>query len=66
MKLAQVTHGGNCHHQSESWTLALAAALSHANVTMLASSRVAVIRQLRRGGSATHQGVTFTGKVVEG
>lgn len=64
MKLAQVSHGG-CAHQSESWTLALAAALSHANVTMLASSREAVVRRLRGGGTVNHQGVQFKGKVVE-
>lgn len=65
MKLAQVTHGGSCHHKSESWTLALAAALSHANVNMLASSRRAVIRKLQGGGKVTHQGVEFRGRIVD-
>lgn len=64
MKLARVSHD-NCPHDSESWTLALAAALSHAGVFMLASSREAVIKNLRRGGTVRHEGIMFKGKTID-
>lgn len=61
----RVTHHDSCHHEAEAWNLALAAALSHANKTMLSSSRQSVIRKLMKGEAVNHQGVRFTGRLVD-
>lgn len=64
MRLVRVTHG-SCPHSSESWTLALAAALSHANLTMDPRSRKAIIPLLMRGETVRHHGVQIKGRVVD-
>lgn len=61
----RVTHHQSCHHEAEAWNLALAAALSHAGKTMDPRSRQVIIRQLQRGEAVNHQGVRFTGRLVD-